>query len=206
MCLEKVNLLGCKSGSFLWRKNSCCSCLSLNLTTYGKLSKAPNNGLKNRITKENKESRDKAQRAKISYRSDLRQGKGVGSEGAPRGRQQKQSSWTLLSSPGSRHFEKKKKTKTVIGLWREKELIIKGAQNWDFHWIYVTEKKSETSEWGPRHKQKWTSPRFSVSAPLLNDTLNITVDNNCEKDGKTEKVTGNTRAKPERMYNNIICI
>ena len=148
------------------------------------------------------------QRAKISYRTDLGQGKGVGSEGAPRWRQTKAKflDFTFLTWFQALKKKRKLKTETVIGLWRKKELIIRGAQNWDFHCIYVTEKKSETSEWGPRHKQKWTSPCFSVLAPLLNDTLNIITDNNWENNGKTEKVIGNARAKPERMYNNIICI
>ena len=44
---------------------------------------------------------------------------------------------------------------------------------------------------------------FQLPYPM---TLNIIMDNNWENDGKTEKVIGNARAKPERMYDNIICI
>lgn len=63
------------------RKNSCCSCLSLWLTTHAKLSNAPSNGLKNRITKENKEPWDKVQRAKISYDQILGKAKVLGVKG-----------------------------------------------------------------------------------------------------------------------------
>lgn len=90
---------------------------------------APSNGLKNRITKENKEPWDKVQRAKISYRSDLGQGKRCWEWRAPRWRQTKAKflDFTFLT-----WFQalKKKKIKTWNCHWtmEEKRTDNKGAQ------------------------------------------------------------------------------